>query len=44
MKTLPYGRQFIEDDDIRAVVDVLKSDWLHDKRIVSQTQQNEALP
>lgn len=25
---LPYGRQSIDDDDIRAVVDVLKGDWL----------------
>ena len=25
---LPYGRQSLEEDDIRAVVDVLRSDWL----------------
>lgn len=25
---LPYGRQSIEEDDIRAVVEVLRSDWL----------------
>ena len=25
---LPYGRQIIDDDDIAAVVDVLRSDWL----------------
>ncbi len=25
---LPYGRQQVDDDDIAAVVDVLKSDWL----------------
>lgn len=25
---LPYGRQFIDEDDIQAVVDVLRSDWL----------------
>src|SRR5258708_2941466 len=25
---LPYGRQSISDDDIHAVVDVLRSDWL----------------
>lgn len=25
---IPYGRQTIEDDDIQAVVDVLKSDYL----------------
>lgn len=28
MRKLPYGRQCIEDDDIEAVVDVLKSDYL----------------
>lgn len=25
---LPYGRQLIDEDDIRAVADVLRSDWL----------------
>src|SRR5271166_807712 len=25
---LPYGRQSIDEDDIRAVVNVLRSDWL----------------
>ena len=25
---IPYGRQWIDDDDIAAVVDVLRSDWL----------------
>lgn len=28
VKLLPYGRQWIDDDDIAAVVDVLRSDWL----------------
>lgn len=28
MTNLPYGRQTIDDDDIAAVTDVLKSDWL----------------
>jgi len=27
-KPLPYGRQAVDDDDIQAVVDVLRSDWL----------------
>lgn len=27
-KLLPYGRQTIDDDDIQAVVEVLRSDWL----------------
>jgi len=26
--TIPYGRQLIDDDDVRAVCDVLRSDWL----------------
>lgn len=25
---LPYGRQFLGDDDVQAVVEVLRSDWL----------------
>lgn len=28
MQSLPYGRQWIEEDDVAAVVDVLRSDWL----------------
>jgi len=28
MKKIPYGRQNITDEDIQAVVEVLKSDWL----------------
>ena len=28
MPFLPYGRQSIDEDDIQAVVDVLRSDWL----------------
>ena len=27
-KMLPYGRQWVDEDDIRAVVEVLRSDWL----------------
>ncbi len=27
-KLLPYGRQSLDDDDVQAVVEVLKSDWL----------------
>lgn len=27
-KSIPYARQNIEDDDIQAVIDILKSDWL----------------
>lgn len=25
---IPYGRQFVDDDDVKAVVEVLNSDWL----------------
>jgi len=28
MDSIPYGRQLIDDDDIGAVVEILKSDWL----------------
>ena len=28
MKTLSYGRQWINDDDITAIVNVLRGDWL----------------
>ena len=27
-RLLPYGHQTIDDDDLRAVVEVLRSDWL----------------
>ncbi len=25
---IPYGRQSVDEDDIKAVVEVLRSDWL----------------
>lgn len=28
VKFIPYGKQYIDEDDIRAVLDVLRSDWL----------------
>jgi len=28
MKKIPYGKQHITEEDIQAVVDVLKSEWL----------------
>ena len=28
MKTIPYGRHWIDAEDIKAVTEVLKSDWL----------------
>jgi UDP-4-amino-4,6-dideoxy-N-acetyl-beta-L-altrosamine transaminase len=33
---LPYGRQLIEEDDIEAVVKVLRSDWLTQGPVVEQ--------
>jgi len=28
MNPIPYGHQSIDEEDIRAVIDVLQSDWL----------------
>ncbi|MBU1926081.1 MAG: aminotransferase class I/II-fold pyridoxal phosphate-dependent enzyme, partial [Candidatus Omnitrophica bacterium] len=28
MKTIPYGKQFVNKEDIQAVIDVLKSAWI----------------
>jgi len=36
MKTIPYGRQWIEEKDIRAVVNVLKSDYLTQGPVIEQ--------
>jgi perosamine synthetase len=36
---IPYGRQFIDDDDIQAVVDVLRSDWLTTGPKVAEFEQ-----
>lgn len=36
---IPYGRQSIDEDDIRAVVDVLRSDWLTTGPAVEQFEQ-----
>jgi perosamine synthetase len=36
---LPYGRQHLDDDDIAAVVDVLRSDWLTTGPKVSAFEQ-----
>ena len=36
---LPYGRQHIDEDDIQAVVDVLRSDWLTTGPTVSAFEQ-----
>jgi dTDP-4-amino-4,6-dideoxygalactose transaminase len=39
MKRIPYGRQSIDEDDIRAVVDVLRSDWLTTGPRVAELEQ-----
>lgn len=36
MKIIPYGRQWIEEKDIRAVVNVLKSDYLTQGPVIEQ--------
>lgn len=38
-KLLPYGRQSIDEDDIAAVVDVLRSDWLTTGPKVAEFEQ-----
>lgn len=39
---LPYGKQWLEDDDITAVVEVLRSDWLTTGPKVSEFEQGFA--
>jgi perosamine synthetase len=36
---IPYGRQFIDEEDIQAVIEVLQSDWLTTGPIISQLEQ-----
>jgi perosamine synthetase len=36
---IPYGRQFIDEDDIRAVVEILQSDWLTTGPSVGEFEQ-----
>lgn len=40
MQFIPYGRQTIDDDDIAAVVAVLKSDWLTTGPAVAQFEED----
>lgn len=42
MKTIPYGRQDISDEDIQAVINVLKSDWLTQGPMIEQFEQKVA--
>ena len=37
---IPYGRQWIEDDDIQSVVNILKSDWLTTGPKVEEFEEN----
>ena len=37
---IPYGRQSISDDDIKAVVDVLKSDYLTQGPVVPEFEKS----
>jgi UDP-4-amino-4,6-dideoxy-N-acetyl-beta-L-altrosamine transaminase len=39
---IPYGRQYISDDDIKAVVDVLNSDWLTQGPMIERFEQSVA--
>ncbi|MFZ4702962.1 MAG: DegT/DnrJ/EryC1/StrS family aminotransferase, partial [Candidatus Methylumidiphilus sp.] len=39
---LPYGRQMVDEDDIRAVVQVLQSDWLTTGPAVDQFEKQVA--
>lgn len=39
---IPYGRQTIDDDDIKAVVNVLRSDWLTQGPAVKQFEESLA--
>jgi UDP-4-amino-4,6-dideoxy-N-acetyl-beta-L-altrosamine transaminase len=36
---LPYGRQWIDEDDVQAVAEVLRGDWLTTGPLVSQFEQ-----
>jgi perosamine synthetase len=38
-RTIPYGRQWIDEDDIQAVVEVLRSDWLTTGPKVAEFEQ-----
>lgn len=36
---IPYGRQNIDQDDIEAVADVLKSDWITQGPVIEQFEK-----
>ena len=37
---LPYGRQWLDDDDIDAVIEVLKSDYLTTGPAIDKFEEN----
>jgi UDP-4-amino-4,6-dideoxy-N-acetyl-beta-L-altrosamine transaminase len=37
---IPYGRQFIDEDDVKAVIEVLRSDWLTQGPKVSEFEES----
>lgn len=39
MKTIPYGRQFIDNDDLKAVENILKSDYLTQGPTITKFEQ-----
>lgn len=39
MKLIPYGKQSIDEDDIGAVLDVLRSDWITQGPIIEQFEK-----
>ncbi len=39
---IPYGKQFIDDEDIQAVVDVLRSEWLTTGPTIEQFEKTFA--
>ncbi|WP_039756879.1 DegT/DnrJ/EryC1/StrS family aminotransferase, partial [Chromobacterium haemolyticum] len=43
MSMIPYGRQQLDEDDIEAVVEVLRSDWLTQGPVVPAFEQALAL-
>ena len=42
MRFIPYGHQSIDDDDVRSVIEVLKSDWLTTGPAVDRFEQDLA--
>ena len=41
-KFIPYGRHYIDDDDIEAVVDVLRDGWLTQGPRISEFEKRFA--